>query len=136
MTGAQSAEGFLKKFSDWALRQTNIKAVALVGSHARNAATETSDIDLVIITTRPEIYVQDQRWVENFGEVERHQVEDHGLLTSVRAWYADGTEVEYGFTDERWSALPLDEGTRQVISDGMKIIFERGPILSPHQISM
>ena len=48
----------------------------------------------------------------------------------MRAWYSVGHEVEYGFTDETWSALPLDEGTKKVISGGMEILFERGPILS------
>jgi hypothetical protein len=38
--------------------------------------------------------------------------------------------VEYGFTDETWSALPLHEGTKKVISDGMQVLFERGSILS------
>ena len=129
----EEAERFLKRFSNWAFAQTNIKAMALVGSYARNAETETSDIDLVIITTQPEVYLQNQRWVDNFGKVGRQQVEDYGLLTSIRVWYVDGPEVEYGISDERWSALPLDEGTRQVIKDGMRIIFEREPILSRHQ---
>ena len=133
MTGVESAERFLNRFSRWALKQANIEAVALVGSHARNAAIAASDVDLVIITTRPEMYLQDQCWVAYFGKVERQQTEDYGLLTSIRACYVGGPEVEYGITDESWSALPLDDGTRAVISDGMKIMFERGPLLSRHQ---
>ena len=31
---------------------------------------------------------------------------------------------------DQWAALPLDEGTRRVVADGMRILFERGPILS------
>ena len=34
------------------------------------------------------------------------------------------------FTDERWAALPLDVGTRQVIADGMVVRFERERCLS------
>jgi hypothetical protein len=45
-------------------------------------------------------------------------------------WYLGSREVEYGFTNETWSAWPVDDGTRQVISDGMQILWERGGILS------
>ncbi len=68
--------------------------------------------------------------------VETQQIEDYGLLTSIRVWYADGHEIEYGITDERWSAVPLDEGSRQVIAAGMRVLLERGNILSRHQSLM
>ena len=58
------------------------------------------------------------------------QLDDYGKVTSVRVWYADGLEVEYGITAEDWAALPLDEGTRAVISNGMKVLFEQGDTLS------
>ena len=124
---------FLNEFVAWALTQPDIRAVALVGSYARNAATETSDVDLVLLTRRPEMFLQDINWAQRFGTIERQQLEDYGLVTSIRVWYTGGLEVEYGLTDERWVATPLDEGTRRVISDGMQILFEREPLLSPHQ---
>jgi hypothetical protein len=52
---------------------------------------------------------------------------------SVRVWYLDGLEVEYGITDEDWASTPLDEGTRQVIADGMVVLFEQEDMLSRHQ---
>ncbi|HUV88802.1 MAG TPA: nucleotidyltransferase domain-containing protein [Anaerolineae bacterium] len=128
-----SVNRFLDEFAAWAAAQPDIVAVALVGSYARNAATETSDIDLVIIASQPETYLQDVAWTRRFGQVRRQQVEDYGKVTSIRVWYADGHEVEYGITDEGWAALPLDEGAHRVISDGMRVLFERTPILSRHQ---
>ncbi|MFZ1466645.1 MAG: nucleotidyltransferase domain-containing protein [Anaerolineae bacterium] len=121
---------FLNEFVEWAEMQPDIQAVALVGSHARNAATESSDVDLVVITRQPDEYLRRTEWAQRFGQVLHHHIEDYGLLISLRVWYADGPEVEYGLTDERWSALPLDEGTQRVITDGMRILFERTPILS------
>ena len=53
-------------------------------------------------------------------------------MTSIRVWYEDGLEVEYGIANEVWAAEPLDKGTQQVIADGMGILFERGTILSRH----
>jgi len=127
---------FLKGFLEWAHTQTDIQAVALVGSYARNTATATSDIDLVVITSRPDNYMRDLGWTRRFGLVNRHQVEDYGKLVSVQVWYADGREVEYGISDESWTALPLDAGTRRVISDGMCVLFEREPLLSRHQVGI
>jgi len=128
-----SINRFLDEFAAWTCAQPDIVAVALVGSYARNAATATSDIDLVIITSQAGRYLQDVAWTQQFGPVRQHQLEDYGKVTSIRVWYADGREVEYGITDEGWAALPLDEGTRRVISDGMRVLFERESILSRHQ---
>ena len=50
---------FLKEFVEGAHTQTDIQAVALVSSYARNTATATSDIDLVVITSRPDNYTRD-----------------------------------------------------------------------------
>ncbi len=126
---------FLDDVTAWASNQPDIQALALVGSYARNAANETSDVDLVLIAVDPNLYLKDITWVQQFGMVETQQIEDYGLLTSIRVWYADGHEIEYGITDERWSAVPLDEGSRQVIAAGMHVLFERGNILSRHQSS-
>ena len=124
---------FLSDVTQWASSQSDIQALALVGSYARNAAKETSDVDLVLITTNPDQYLRDTSWIQNFGNIEKQQIEDYGLLISIRTWYTDGREVEYGITDERWAAAPLEEGTRRVIADGMQILFERRDILSRHQ---
>ncbi len=40
---------FLEEFVRWAPTQPDIVAAALVGSYARDAATESSDVDLVVL---------------------------------------------------------------------------------------
>ena len=70
--------------------------------------------------------------MRQFGEPFRQQTEQYGALTSIRVWYSDGSEIEYGLSGESWAALPLDEGTRQVIAGGMRVLFERESILSRH----
>jgi len=47
-------ELFLRDFGTWASSQPDILGVALVGSFARNAATTTSDVDLVILARDPQ----------------------------------------------------------------------------------
>lgn len=124
---------FLEEIANWASAQSDIQALALVGSYARGAAKETSDVDLVLITANPRRYLEDTGWIEQFGSVERRQTEDYGALTSLRVWYTDRREIEYGIADEKWASIPLDEGSRRVISDGMKVLFEREQLLSRHQ---
>jgi predicted nucleotidyltransferase len=130
---ADKIEQFLQEITNWAFLRSDILALAVVGSQARGAAPPISDLDLVLICTDPAQYLQNTDWVSQFGDAAKRQVEDYGLLTSLRVWYRDGPEVEFGLTDERWSALPLDEGTRRVIEDGMRVMFEKDQILSRHQ---
>jgi predicted nucleotidyltransferase len=121
---------FIEHFTHWASEQTDVLAVALVGSHARNAAREDSDVDLVIITDDPQKYLAHPEWTESFGIVAKQQIEDYGMLTSLRVWYESGLEIEYGFTTRAWAGIPLDKGTREVIEGGMRILFERVALLS------
>lgn len=123
---------FLKDVTQWASAQADILALALVGSYAQDAALDTSDVDLVLIAVDPNKYLEDPRWIRRFGTVEKGQVEDYGLLISIRVWYREGLEIEYGLTDERWATEPLDEGTQQVIAGGIRTLFERGDFLSRH----
>ena len=128
----EQTEQFLDDLARWAVSQNDLLAVALVGSYARGTATINSDVDIVLISSHLDHYLKDNSWAASFGVVEKRRIEQYGLVTSLRIWYAGGLEVEYGISDERWAALPLDAGTRQVISDGMRILFERGDVLSRH----
>jgi predicted nucleotidyltransferase len=130
MSTQEQSRQFLSEFSQWAASRPDILGVGLVGSYGRDEPTETSDIDLVIIAREPQTYLRDTRWAEQFGTIKREQVENCGKVTSLRVWYSGSLEVEYGFTDETWRRLPMDEGTRRVVSDGLQILSQRQPILS------
>ena len=132
MKTIEDIRDFLTAFISWASSQADVQGVALLGSYARAAARDDSDIDLVVLTDQPSRYLDDIQWIERFGKVEKHQTEDYGKLTSLRVWYQNGPEVEYGITTPDWASTPLDAGTLQVISDGMLVLFERGDLLSQH----
>jgi predicted nucleotidyltransferase len=123
---------FITAFTSWASTQPDILAVVLVGSYAREAAKEDSDIDLVVLANDPRRWVEDTDWLKRFGSIEKQQTEDYGKVTSLRVWYVGGHEVEYGLTTSAWAQLPLDEGAQRVIKDGMRVLFEREALLSPH----
>lgn len=124
-------ESFISQLSAWARKQPDIHGVLLVGSHARREARADSDIDLVILTNTPGKYLDTISFAEDFGAIERTVNEDWGKVTAVRTWYGDGMEVEFGITTPEWAALPLDPGTQRVISDGVRIIFDRDGELAP-----
>jgi hypothetical protein len=87
-------------------------------------------VDLVILSSAPERYLHDAGWARAFGEPIRHEIEDWGIVRSLRVWYAGGPEVEFGFTDRSWGADPADEGTAQVIRSGLRIVYEVEGLLS------
>jgi predicted nucleotidyltransferase len=128
----ESLQELYKNIVDWASNLLDIKAIALVGSYANGTATNDSDIDLILLVTQPDIYLKNTNWVSEFGLVDEKQIEHYGKVTSIRVWYSNGNEVEFGITNHNWAASPLDDGTQIVIKNGMKVLFEREAILSVH----
>ena len=121
---------FLMDLRQWAEQQEDIAGVLLVGSHARGQAREDSDVDVVLLTLKPERYLGDRSWVAQFGSAARLEKEDWGRVTSLRVWYAGGLEVEFSWTEPDWASLPPDPGTRKVVSDGARIVFDREGMLA------
>lgn len=129
MQSTESVQNFLKIFIEWASNQPDIQAVALVGSYAKGNPTETSDIDLVIVVDDPNRYLENPDWPRRFGKIRQVQIEDYRLVTSLRVWYLDGMEVEYGLTTQDWIDPPIDEGTRKVIHNGFHSLLDRKGLL-------
>ena len=119
-----NVSAFIESFSSWARTQSDIEAVALVGSYARKDANEDSDVDLVILTADPDKFLLDRSWIAIFGKVARCQEEDYGRVTSVRVFYGGGLEVEFGFATPDWARAPIDVGTKRVVSGGTKVLYD------------
>lgn len=128
-----NVSAFLEAFSQWARSQPDIEAVALVGSYARGAATKGSDVDLVILTSVVDKYLRDQSWVSVFGGPAECRTEYYGRVTSVRACYASGLEVEFGFTTPDWAHMPIDEGTLSVVRAGMQVVHDPHGVIAQMQ---
>jgi predicted nucleotidyltransferase len=115
----------LNDVTKWAESRPEILGVALVGSYARGEAKIDSDVDLVLLASAPKEFIDKSEWTKDFGVVKSYEVEDWGLVTSLRVYYQKDLEVEYGMTSSEWVSEPIDEGTLRVIADGMKILFDR-----------
>ena len=124
---------FLDAFGDWARSQPQIAAVALVGSYARGAAHEDSDVDLVILTPVLDRYLRDRSWLSLFGQVREWRDEVYGRVTSIHCYYESGLEVEYGFSTADWAAPPNDPGTLSVVSQGIRLLHDPHGIIARMQ---
>jgi hypothetical protein len=99
-------------------------AITLVGSYAREEAHPGSDIDLVIILKDRQLLIHDDKWPELFGSIRCLSWEDWGKVQSLRVLYENEKEVEFGLTDERWLASPIDDGTRAVLLQGVVVVYD------------
>lgn len=118
----------INQIISWGNSEENIRAIGLVGSYARNAATDDSDIDLMIICKNPEKYISDEIWIHKFGEVKEIKNEIWSQLKTKRVFYENGLEIEFNFDTASW-ANHEDPGTKRVITDGIKILVDKEKIL-------
>jgi len=119
------AESLIENVRKWAERRDDIRALVLVGSHARGEARPDSDVDLVLICADPSHYLDTTDWLSTFGAVMRFAREDWGKVQSVRVFYQDGSEVEFGITGTDWAAVPVDSGTAAVLRNGASVLLDR-----------
>ena len=124
---------FIEDFMRWATKRKDIRAAALVGSYAREELEKDSDVDLVIITETPQRYITNTEWTRVFGKSIAQEVEEYGKLTSLRVWYESGLEIEYGFTTREWVQSLSEKDIKQITNDGLRVLFEKEKILSPHE---
>lgn len=120
-----SVSSFLAEALNWAEQDENIRCMVLVGSQARGTARADSDVDLVVMAEDPKVYIRDHSFAGRFGNIDKMQTEDWGRVTSVRVFYKDGLEVEFGFTDPSWCSVPLDAGTLEVLTDGYRLMADK-----------
>lgn len=104
---------------------SDIECILVVGSVARGTNTIGSDLDIMIITTNKSFLVQDKSFIEYFGIVINSKIEYYRACTSIRVWYQDENEIEFEIVDPSWISLPLDSGTRKVLTEGYKIIIDK-----------
>ncbi|MFD2614156.1 nucleotidyltransferase domain-containing protein [Paenibacillus gansuensis] len=121
----QAADSLIMQFKEWAIHQPDIGGIALVGSFARGDFHSESDVDLVIITTTKNSTIQSIHNNFNFNNKVRVEIEEWGILTSLRVYYDCGLEVEYGVVSDDWVREPLDDGTKNVASNGFKVILDK-----------
>ncbi|KIH98063.1 hypothetical protein LP52_15270 [Streptomonospora alba] len=107
--------------SNWARRRSDVAGLLLVGSWARAAAREDSDVDLVLLSDDPALYNTDSLSLLGTFVTTR----TWGPTTEWRWRTISGLEIELSVATPDWAATsPLDAGTRRVITDGARSLYD------------
>ena len=122
-------EKLFQNLKSFAEREPVIRAIVLIGSFARGTAGPQSDVDLVVIASKPEKLLNDRDWVEQFGEACSCVLEDYSLVQSLRVFYKNGMEVEFGITSLDWIAETELKSTGKILSGGYRVIYDPGNLI-------
>jgi hypothetical protein len=85
-----------------------------------------SDVDLVVLSDTPDS-LEDAAWfrqLEPGARLIRSEV--WGPVHERRFRLVSGLIVELGIGPSRWADVPLDEGTRRVLRDGHRVLYDTG----------
>lgn len=120
----------LKLVTTFAGSNDDILALGLCGSWAAGTAGPDSDIDLSIIVEDP-IRFKKKDWMNEIGfekintKIDYFKDEVYGRVWSRHIFFEKGIEIEFSFADKNWANIEnLDEGTRKVVSDGYKVLYD------------
>lgn len=113
---------YLDAILDWARHEHAIRALVVTGSLARldDTTDEYSDLDVQVIATDINRYIEDDRWLDHLGDVwiryPLHQTAPYRLV-----WFSGGIKVDFHFLapDTLQGDQLTDEYTRgyQVLLD-------------------
>jgi uncharacterized protein len=125
-------EAFERSAAAWAEARADIRAAAIVGSWARDAAREESDLDVVLLTTQPAAYTDHDDWIAGLAPgAGLVRTGNWGPIVEHRLKLPSGLEVEVGVGLPSWAdASPVDPGTRRVVRNGIRAIFDPEGLLA------
>jgi predicted nucleotidyltransferase len=127
----EEVQRLLATLREWAQEQRDVVAAGLVGSWARGEARMDSDVDVVLLTEDQEPYLRGVDWVYKLGGIKLVKTRRWGTMTERRFALPSGLEVEVGVASPSWAATePVDAGTRQVVTDGMSIVYDPQGLLA------
>ena len=122
---------------EWAKSRADVLALALIGSHARAAAHDGSDVDLLLLVLDPAGFRADAAWLAEIQwscgglSVAGWRDATYGAVWSRHVTFADGSEIEFSFGAASWADIsPVDPGTRRVVDDGWRVLLDRRGLLA------
>ncbi|KQZ85566.1 nucleotidyltransferase [Microbacterium sp. Root166] len=122
----RDAAAVIEDIAIWAAGRDDVVAVAVVGSYARGAERMGSDVDIIVLADRSDP-LTDVGWFRQLRPRARLiRSKEWGPVKERRMRLPSGLQVELGFAASDWAAVPLDPGTRRVLSDGHRIVYDTG----------
>jgi len=131
-------EQIIRKFSEWAKNQTNIRSVIIIGSRARtdHPADEWADLDFVVFADDVPAYISQDSWVKNFGNVVLTFVEPaaDGSIMERRVMYENGLDVDFAFIPLEMISQMLENvipsELHNAFSRGAKVLFDKDGLVA------
>ena len=116
----------IRRMQRLAFEVPEIVAVGLVGSWARTEARADSDVDLIVLTTAPSALLNAEGWHSRVHpDATLIRSNDFGAIHERRLLLPNGLEVEVGIGTPSWAdTRPVDAGTRVVVVDGMRPVYD------------
>ena len=115
----------MSAIGSWAAARPDVSALGLVGSYAYRRPRMGSDVDVVVLTDKPEVY---GAWLGTTSPLAPAQLIRHqqwGPVTEWRLRRRSGLQVEFNIAAPTWADVsPLDPGTARVVSDGLQIVHD------------
>ena len=121
----------IEKIIYFAGKNADIEAIIMIGSQCRKIkpADKYSDLDLIIVTDKPDKYINDDKWLNNFGEIVCTFVEPTiGGGKERRVLYNDNRDIDfsvvpssYKFSDKHFT----DPTTLSTFEKGYKVIYDK-----------
>jgi hypothetical protein len=131
------ANAIVSAVTAWAIERGDICAMALVGSWARGNPRQGSDIDLLLLSDRAHEYRRCRKWLAevDFGgagyRLQSSRSAIYGVVWSRHINLLPAAEVELTFAECSWAKTdPIDGGTRDVVQNAFRIIFDKAGILA------
>jgi hypothetical protein len=126
----QEVAALLDRAVQWAGARPDVAGLLLVGSWARDAAREDSDVDLMLLTDDPSLYDAETLsggWAPGTFVTTRQW----GPVTEWRFVRESGLQVELCVGHPAWAGTsPVDPGTRRVVSDGARSLYDPHGLLA------
>ena len=88
----------IQKIEKWAIPRSDIKLAMIVGSRARidKPADQWSDLDVTLITTKPDRYFKDAEWLQEVGTLlVKYDFTNQKGDREWRVIFHDGTVVDF-----------------------------------------
>ncbi|KAA2266617.1 nucleotidyltransferase domain-containing protein [Solihabitans fulvus] len=126
----REVEELLQRVAQWAEKRKDVVGVLLVGSWARQAAREDSDVDLLLLTEEPRRYDAASLAEElSLGAFVVNRT--WGPVTEWRFVTGSGLEIEVCVGTPSWAdTSPVDPGTRRVVCDGVRPVYDRNELFA------
>ena len=122
----REAHAVIDDIADWATQRDDVVAVVVVGSYARRVERMASDVDIVIIAYDPDELTDVSWFLKLRPNARLIRSMSWGPVRERRMRLPSGLQVELNFASVSWVVVPLDSGTRRVLGDGHRIIYDTG----------